>query len=225
MNEQLNLNAISAWDSFCNEDYYSLERSGVNVYNYFVHHPADILNLDNPLLIGRVFQVCLGFRVPDEDIQEVRAENAFICFSQALESQKTSIHDEASARLMILLIRDRRHLINKIQSACQGSHPNPYNFLSMFDSELPPDMPMDTNTKTLFAAYYLYDCIMDKANVSSAFTVPMEERSYINVKDHVLDNCRQIDTSLDRIIELGKIVVNKVSSKLRNDIESYSGML
>ena len=225
MNNQLNLTAIQALSAFQAQNYSELERLGSNIYNFFVHNPGDILNLENPLLVGKVFHVCLGFQEPDEDIQEVRAENAFICFSQVLNSSNNAIHDEACARLMMLLIREQRHLVGKVEQACRNENASPYNFFAILDDGLPGDMPMAANTKMLFTAYYLYDCIMDKANVSSAFTVPMEERSYINVKDHVLDNCRQIDTSLDRIIELGKIVVNKVRSKLRNDIERYSGML
>ena len=88
MNNQLNFNAVMAWTAFGVQDYSGLEQYGGQVYNYFVHNPCDILKLDNPLLIGKVFQVCLGFQEPDEDIQEVRAENAFLCFSQALKSDK-----------------------------------------------------------------------------------------------------------------------------------------
>lgn len=77
-----------AWAAFGAQDYYSLERYGGEIYNYFVHNPNEILQIESPLLIGKIFQVCLGFQEPDEDIQEVRAENAFLCFSQALKSEK-----------------------------------------------------------------------------------------------------------------------------------------
>ena len=108
MNNLLNFNAVAAWAAFGAQDYSGLERHGNEIYNYFVHNPGELLKLDSPLLIGKVFQVCLGFQEPDEDIQEVRAENAFLCFSQALESDKANVHDEASARLMLLLIRDQK---------------------------------------------------------------------------------------------------------------------
>ena len=90
-----------AWTAFGSQDYSGLEQHGGVIYNYFVHNPGEILKLDNPLLFGKIFQVCLGFQEPDEDIQEVRAENAFICFSQALKSERGNVHDEASARLMM----------------------------------------------------------------------------------------------------------------------------
>lgn len=93
-----------AWTAFGAQDYSNLEQYGKEIYNYFVHNPDEILRLDNPLLIGKVFQVCLGFQEPDEDIQEVRAENAFLCFSKALESDKINVHDEAAARIMLLLM-------------------------------------------------------------------------------------------------------------------------
>jgi len=215
-----------AWTAFGGQDYSGLERHGREIYNYFVHNPEEILNLDSPLLIGKVFQVCLGFQEPDEDIQEVRAENAFLCFSQALKSDKANVHDEASARLMMLLIRDQRHLKNKVEHACQNEHANPYNILDMIDDGMPYDMPMAVNTKMLFTAYYLYDCIIDKANVIEEFVNDSEKRAFENVKSHILDNCYQLNnTSSKRKIELGGIVFEKICERLQKDITLYSDQM
>lgn len=214
---------MSAWVAFGTQDYYGLERHSKEIYNYFVHNPEEILQLDNPLLIGKVFQVCLGFQEPDEDIQEVRAENAFICFSQALKSDKTNVHDEASARLMMLLIQNQRHLMKQVENACKNGNVNPYDFLSMFSDGLPNDMPMATNTKMLFMAYYLYDGIIDKANVSNEFVNAGERNVFENTKKHVLDNCNLLhNTTANRKIELGGIVFDKICKKLQKDIELYS---
>lgn len=120
MDSMLNFNATMAWTAFGAQDYSGLEKYGKDVYNYFVHNPEDILDLDSPLLIGKVFQVCLGFQEPDEDIQEVRAENAFLCFDSAMNSQKQNVHDEAAARLMMLLIHNQKHLIGKVGQACHS---------------------------------------------------------------------------------------------------------
>lgn len=226
MNNLLNFNAVAAWTAFGARDYSGLEQHGNEIYNYFVHNPDELLKLDSPLLIGKVFQVCLGFQEPDEDIQEVRAENAFLCLSQALESDKTNVHDEASARLMMLLIRDQKHLINKVEQACRYEHVNPFNVLDIFDDGLPMDMPMAANTKMLFTAYYLYDCILNKANVSGEFVNVGEREAYENVKRHIIDNCNQLDnTSSKRKIELGGIVFEKICNRLRKDIALYSGGL
>ena len=223
MSNQLNLNAVLAWVAFGTQDYSSLEQYGNYVYNYFVHNPKEILKLDDPLLIGKVFQVCLGFQEPDEDIQEVRAENAFLCFSQALKSEMTNIHDEASARLMMLLIRDQRYLKNKVEHACQNEYANPHSFFDMINGNLPDDMPMATNTKMLFTAYKLYDSIIDKTSVINEFVNANERSVYENVKCHVLNNCRQLNTpSSDRIIELGRVVFEKICERLRKDIFLYS---
>ena len=155
--------------------------------------------------------MCLGFQEPDEDIQEVRAENAFICLSQALKSEKSNVHDEAAARLMMLLIRDQRHLKNKVEQSCQNENADPFNFLGMIDDGLPSDMPMATNTKMLFTAYHLYDGIKDKANVSGEFVNADERRAFENVKRHVLENCSQLqNTSFGRKAELGGIVFIRV---------------
>ncbi len=212
-----------AWTAFGTQDYSGLERYGAEIYNYFVHNPNEILQLENPLLIGKIFQVCLGFQEPDEDIQEVRAENAFICLSQALKSDEVNVHDEASARLMMLLIRDQRHLKNKVEQSCQNEHVNPYDFFGMANDGLPDDMPIATNTKMLFTAYYLYDGIINKTNVSNEFVNVHEKNAFENVKDHILENCNQLNnTSRDRKIELGKIVFDKICVKLKKDIELYS---
>lgn len=223
MNNQLNFSAVMAWTAFGTQDYLSLEEHGGDIYNYFVHNPAEILNLDSPLLIGKVFQVCLGFQEPDEDIQEVRAENAFICLSQALKTNRTDIHDEAAARLMLLLIRDQKHLIGKVEQACRNENSSPFSFMGILDDGMPMDMPMATNTKMLFTAYYLYVSIRDKANVSNEFVNAGERNAYENVRRHVIDNCNQMTkSSLERQAELGKIVFEKICERLKKDIEMYS---
>lgn len=203
-----------------------LDEHGKAIYNYFVQKPAEILQLDRPLLIGKVFQVCLGFREPDRDIQEVRAENAFICFSQALKSDKQNVHDEAAARLMMLLIQGQRYLQNKVEQACQCEDANPYSFFTMLNDGLPNDMPMATNTKMLFTAYYLYDSICDKANIINEFMNANEKNMFEHVKNHVLDNCNQLArTPQRRKAELGNTVFDKICKQLRKDIELYSNSL
>lgn len=223
MDDQLLYNASMAWIAFGSQNYSSLEKRGADIYNYFVHNPSEILKIESPLLIGKVFQVCLGFQEQDEDIQEVRAENAFLCFSQALKSEKANVHDEASARLMMLLIREQKHLMKKVEQSCQNEYTNPYSFFSMLDDGLPNDMPMATNTKMLFTAYYLYYGIIDKANVVNEFVNADEKSVFENVKSHVLDNCSLLKkTTPDRKIELGGIVFKKICERLRKDVEIYS---
>lgn len=223
MDNSVNFNALMAWTAFGAEDYRSLEEHGKYIYNYFVHNPNEILKLDTPLLIGKIFQVCLGFQEPDNDIQEVRAENAFICFLQAIKSDKPNVHDEALARLMILLIKEQKYLIDKVEQSCRNKNINPYNPLSFLSDGLPSDMPMATNTKMLFTAYYLYSCIINKGNVSDEFVNIIEKNMYKNVEEHIISNCNQLNnTSSERKIELGRIVFEKICKKLKDDIEMYS---
>lgn len=101
MDNALSYNAMMAWTAFGMQDYSTLEQHANAIYNYFVHNPSELLTIDSPVLIGKIFQVCLGFQEPDPDIQEVRAENAFLCFSKALDSKKQNVHDEAAARFKI----------------------------------------------------------------------------------------------------------------------------
>lgn len=226
MDNVLGYNAMMAWTAFGMQDYSTLEKHAKEVYNYFVHKPSELLNIDSPLLIGKVFHICLGFREPDEDIQEVRAENAFLCFSQALNSDRSNVHDEATARLMMLLINERRHLSGYVERACQNENVNPYSFWGMLNDGMPDDMPMATNTKMLFTAYYLYNEIISKANVNDEFVNTNERNTFIAVKNHVLDNCNQLSrTPASRKIELGKIVFDKICKKLHKDIQDYSNSL
>lgn len=223
MDNALSYNAMMAWTAFGMQDYSTLEQHANAIYNHFVHNPSRLLNIDSPLLIGKIFQVCLGFQEPDQDIQEVRAENAFVCFSKALNSEKQDVHDEAAARLMMLLIQGQRYLINKVEQACQAQSANPYSFVSLLNDGLPNDMPMATNTKMLFTAYYLFEEIIDKTNVVNEFIVPNERKAFEYVKKHVLDNCNLLErTPQYRKSELGNIVFDKICKQLREDIGSYS---
>lgn len=223
MDTALSYNAMMAWAAFGMQDYSTLEQYANAIYNYFVHNPSELLNIDSPLLIGKIFQVCLGFQEPDQDIQEVRAENAFVCFSKALNSEKQDVHDEAAARLMMLLIHGQRYLINKVEQACQAQGANPYSFFAMLNDGLPNDMPMATNTKMLFTAYYLFDEIIDKTNVVNEFIVPNERKAFEYAKKHILDNCNMLErTPQYRKSELGNIVFDKICKQLREDIELCS---
>lgn len=223
MDNALSYNAMMAWTAFGMQDYSTLEQHANEIYNYFVHRPSELLHTDSPLLIGKIFQVCLGFQEPDQDIQEVRAENAFLCFSNALNSEKHNVHDEAAARLIMLLIQWQKYLTNKVEQACQAQCANPYSFFAMLNDGLPNDMPMATNTKMLFTAYYLFEEIIDKTNVVNEFIVPNERKAFEYVKKHVLDNCNMLErTPQYRKSELGNIVFDKICKQLREDIESYS---
>ena len=223
MDNALNYNAMIAWTAFGMQDYSTMEQHANAIYNYFVHNPSELLNIDSPLLIGKIFQVCLGFHEPDQDIQEVRAENAFLCFSKALNSEKQNVHDEAAARLMMLLIQGQRYLINKVEQACQSECANPYSFFAVLNDGLPNDMPMATNTKMLFTAYHLFDRIIDKTNVVNEFIVLNEKKAFEHAKKHVLDNCNILErTPQHRKSELGNMVFDKICKQLRNDIKLYS---
>lgn len=226
MDNALSYHAVMAWIAFGRQDYSRLAKCGNVVYNYFVHNPQELLNIDQPLMIGKVFQVCLGFQEPDEEVQEVRAENAFLCFSQALNSDKTSVHDEACARLMILLIRDQKHLEGYVERACHNDYLRPFGIMGLLNNDMPVDMPLATNTKMLFVAYYLYESMLNIENVTEEFISPIEREALQRVIFHVRSNCNQFTkTTPQRMAELGKIVFDKICEKLRSDIEKYAGMV
>ena len=124
---------------------------------------------------------------------------------------------------MILLIRDQKHLIGKVEQSCRNKSSSPLSFIGILNDGLPMDMPMATNTKMLFTAYSLYDGIIDKANVSNEFVNAGERYAFENVKRHIIDNCKQLsNTSSERKIELGSLVFDKICERLRKDIALYS---
>lgn len=224
-NIEQNTDEAKAWKAFVNKNYFVLEQYGANVYNYYVHHPLDLLKPENPLLVGRVFHVCLGFNEPDTDIQEVRAENAFLCFSQAILSSSVSVHDEAAARMLMLLIQYQNFLKDKVAEACRNEDASPLDVMYMIGDDMPADMPIATNTRMLYAAYYLYNEINNEASVIEGFVKSNESISYKNIVNHIVTNCAQLHNSTsERKIELGKIIYDKVKEKLESDIRRYSAM-
>ncbi len=221
MNNSLIFDAVSAWAAFGANDYTGLENHGASIYNYFVHHPAELLNLDYPLLIGKVFQVCLGFREPDIDIQEVRAENAFVCFMQALKKGNQSVQDEASARIMMLLIFDQKFLLDRVDKVF--SHDSSIMGI-LSGSSLPQSMPIATNTKMLYAACYLYNNIKDKEGLSHEFVNKLEWDIFTRVTTHMHESVQTMKSSHQERVELGRIVIDKIYDALRDDIKGYAQM-
>ena len=88
----------------------------------------------------------------------------------------------------MLLIREQRHLVGKVEQACRNENASPYNFFAILDDGLPGDMPMAANTKMLFTAYYLYDCIKDKNGVGNRFVDPSEINNFKEVRSHIIEN-------------------------------------
>lgn len=223
MDNLLNYNALMAWTAFGMRDYAKLLKHGREVYSYFVQNPQVLLNLDSPLLIGKIFQVCLCFKEKDERVLEERAENALLCFKQALKSDKMNVHDEACARLMILLICDDKYLKRKICQAFGDNYSCPWNFDDNKNEGLPDDMPKVTNIKLIYAAYYLYDRIFDKDNIENELINIDEKNAYEQVKDYVFRSFYMPDIdNPKRIAELGSIVFEKICQKILGDYESYA---
>lgn len=106
-------------DSFRRSGLFWLRTTWKGNLQLFCSQSKRNLKIGKSSLNRKDFPSILGFQELDEDIQEVRAENAFICFSQALKSDKSNVHDEAAARLMMLLIRYQKHLKKKVEQSCR----------------------------------------------------------------------------------------------------------
>lgn len=221
MDNLLSYNAMMAWAAFGMQDYVRLAKHGNEIYNYFAQDPQALLNLDSPLLIGKIFQACLVFKEKDERTLQIRAENALLCFIQALKSDNLSVHDEACARLMILLICDDKYLKRKICQAFGDNYNSPWDFDNNQNYGLPDDMPKVTNIKLIYAAYFLYDSILDKENVEDEIISVIEKHTYEQVKDYIFRSFYMLDIdNPKRIVELGSIVFDKICQKILGDYES-----
>ena len=92
-----------------NRNFQVLASAASNLYNHFVHNPKDYINVESPLAVGSIFASCLGYQEPDEDIQEVRAENAIYCLTQSVESQNEINRNLSAAYLFLVFSIFRKY--------------------------------------------------------------------------------------------------------------------
>ena len=92
-----------------NRNFQVLASVASNLYNHFVHNPKDYINVESPLAVGSIFASCLGYQEPDEDIQEVRAENAIYCLTQSVESQNEVNRNLSAAYLFLVFSIFRKY--------------------------------------------------------------------------------------------------------------------
>lgn len=92
-----------------NRNFQVLASAASNLYNHFVHNPKDYINVESPLAVGSIFASCLGYQEPDEDIQEVRAENAIYCLTQSVESQNEVNRNISAAYLFLVFSIFRKY--------------------------------------------------------------------------------------------------------------------
>ena len=125
----------------------------------------------------------------------------------------------------MLLIQYQNFLKDKVAEACRNEDASPLDVMYMIGDDMPADMPIATNTRMLYAAYYLYNEINNEASVIEGFVKSNESISYKNIVNHIVTNCAQLHNSTsERKIELGKIIYDKVKEKLESDIRRYSAM-
>lgn len=105
--------AQCAMDAYKQSDTIAFEQYANQLYNYFVHNPYDLKMCSKPGLIGSVFSYSLSIPNNDEDIQTVRAENAFYSFCRILmrDTDKKVI---AAIKLFHLLSKDPSYLYQDV---------------------------------------------------------------------------------------------------------------
>lgn len=97
-----------------NRDFQKLANAAGKLYNHFVHNPKDYINIEMPLAVGSVFASCLGFKELDEDIQEVRAENAIYCLAECVESKDDIVRNSSVAYLFLVFSIFRKYIQQKM---------------------------------------------------------------------------------------------------------------
>jgi len=92
-----------------NRNFQALASAAGKLYNHFVHNPKDYINIESPLAVGSIFASCLGYQEPDDDIQEVRAENAIYCLAQGIESKDEVVRNQSVAYLFLVFSVFRKY--------------------------------------------------------------------------------------------------------------------
>ncbi len=126
-----------------NRNFQVLASAASNLYNHFVHNPKDYINVESPLAVGSRFASCLGYQEPDEDIQEVRAENAIYCLTQSVESQNEVNRNLSAAYLFLVFSIFRKYTWQRMMKLF-GAPEFMYEYARLYSiSPLPKDVQAD----------------------------------------------------------------------------------
>ena len=197
------INAQNALDAWKIQDWNVLSTNANAVYNHFVHHPEDFLSIEYPLTVGSVFFVMLGYTTPDEDIQEVRAENMLLCLSKCLENPAEK--RLAAMRLFLLFSMHFSHLQKKLDRVW-SSHTQ-YDIFSRIMSSKQLQMNVLAYLSSLFT--------IDNAQL---LEVPFEIKM---LKEHYSSFCSHFGQINENDSAIGASVIKMLVADITDDLERY----
>lgn len=203
-------------------DFQTLEQSASNLYNHFVHCPKDYNKMEEPFVVGSVFATCLGFQEPDEDIQEVRAENAVLCLFDGINTIDEADKNISVSYLFLVFSVFRKYLWQRVMRLF-GATELGVNIPGFTFFSLPSDVQSFIVEERLTTSA-LFDCVlMYLARFTSDETVKYldlneEKNAYLS---H-LDRIQSANVANRAMCEkTGKIVLEKVFENIKEDIIKY----
>lgn len=95
-------------------DFQTLGAEADAVYNHFVHFPQDYLLTEHRLPLGTLFASALPFKSQDEDVQEVKAENAVFFLYPCIDDEDDITRNMAISYLFFVFSGSYRYLWQRI---------------------------------------------------------------------------------------------------------------
>ena len=208
-----------------NRNFQVLASAASNLYNHFVHNPKDYINVESPLAVGSIFASCLGYQEPDEDIQEVRAENAIYCLTQSVESQNEVNRNLSAAYLFLVFSIFRKYTWQRMMKLF-GAPELCMNMRDCTYFSLPKDVQayilesdMNTDAKFNCVLSYLEQLMSEHAVLYLDLN---EEKNTLEVVAEKTKKLQELNINKDSLyLKTGKTILAFLYEDIKSDIMQY----
>lgn len=205
-----------------NRNFQVLASAASNLYNHFVHNPKDYINVESPLAVGSIFASCLGYQEPDEDIQEVRAENAIYCLTQSVESQNEVNRNLSAAYLFLVFSIFRKYTWQRMMKQfgapelCMNMRDRTYFSLPKDVQAYILESDMNTDAKFNCVLSYLEQLMSEHA----VLYLDLNEEKNIFMTQ--LAKLQELNINKDSLyLKTGKTILAFLYEDIKSDIMQY----
>lgn len=203
-------------------DFRNLEQAASCLYNHFVHNPRDYNRMEEPYVVGSVFATCLGFQEPDEDVQEVRAENAVFCLYGGINVADGVDKNLSVVYLFLVFSVFRKYLWQRVMKLFGAAEFGVYMPGSVLLS-----LPSDVRSFML-AERLAINSIFDSVLMYLFHFTSSETIKFLDLDEEKAAYLSQLNTIQSKTVEnkamyesVGKIVLEKVFEDIKGDIITY----
>lgn len=203
-------------------DFLALESAASKLYNHFVHNPKDYINMDSSLAVGSIFASSLGYQEPDDDIQEVRAENAIYCLVPGISSKTESVKSSSVAYLFLVFSVSRKYTWQRMMKLF-GAPELLMNMRTSTYFSLPEDvrayiLKSDMNTDTKFNSVLSYLEQLMSDNILLYLDLNEEKSIFITQ----LAKLQESNINQDSLyLKTGKTILEFLFEDIKSDIMQY----